>query len=228
MKTWRSAAALLPLVCWLLLPVAARCQDNISIPKSRLEELERKEKELEKLKQTQAPVPAATNKIVPGPKPAEGIRLTGAETTPAPVKYQAPALASLPALQDGETVEAMDLASHYLQNPAAAEQRYNKRKIVVRGEIAGFEKPMFRRDYKVLLKTPDRDCRIVCDLLPAEQFSAVFTVNHGTELVGLQGETQVPLAKAGETVLIDGVCKGLSKGSISITASSLRRASLEH
>jgi hypothetical protein len=96
--------------------------------------------------------------------------------------------------------------------------------MVIRGEIDAFEKPMFRRDYRVLLKTPDRDMRVICNLLAPEQFSAVYTLNHGSELVGTLGETRVPMARVGELVLVHGVCKGVHDGAVVITASVFARA----
>jgi hypothetical protein len=186
-------------------------QETVTIPKSRLEELERKEKELEKLK---AQPVAPPRPITPPPR-------TGT-LAPAPPR-ESPPLGTLPPLKEGETVEAIDLANYFRQDPTAADKRFRKAKLTVRGEIAAFEKPMFQRDYHVLLQTGDRDTRVICRLFPPDKFSAVFTVNHGAELVGVMGETRVPMARVGETVLIKGVCKGFKDGIISIAGGELSR-----
>jgi len=66
---------------------------------------------------------------------------------------------------------------------------------MLRGEIVGFEKPLLKRDYKVLLKTADRDTRVICNFYPPDKFDAVFTTNHGSQLVASIGENRIPLAK---------------------------------
>src|SRR5207245_1222228 len=191
----------------LALPVLA--EELVTIPKSRLEELERKEAELEKLKadlyqtrnqnaqpQKQHAADVGRSAIAP---PAEPV-----------VARVSPPLASLPALKPGEPVEAMDLANYYRADAAAADQRYRRQRFTIRGEVAGFDKPLFRRDYKLILKTSDRDVRVACDVSPPEKYRAVFTVKLGSELVGLMaGETRVPIAKVGEIVTVEGQCKGL-------------------
>jgi hypothetical protein len=207
-----SGLALLPLVSLLLVPATGRAQDKVTIPKSRLEELERKEKELEKLKGS----PPERANITPAATPAAPSAATN-QTEPV-IKLQLVPLAELPAFRDGESVEAIELASYYLQDPAAADQRFKKHKMIVRGEITGFEKPMFLRNYRILLKGPERDKPIICDLLRPETLNSVFTSNHGAELVGMQGETRVGLAKVGQKVMVQGVCKGRHDTSVLITA----------
>jgi len=209
-----SGLALLSFVCLLLLPGTGHSQDNVTIPKSRLEELERKEKELEKLKGTR-PEPA---KVVPVATPAAPAAATN-RAEPVVTPQVAP-LAALPPFQDGETVEAKDLAAYYMQDPDAADRRFKKHKMLVRGEITRFEKPMLVRNYRILLKVPDRDrdSAVVCDLVPPENLNAVFTAKHGAELVGMQGEARVGLAKVGQTVIVQGVCKGRRDTSVLISA----------
>ncbi len=192
----------------LALPLAARSQDDVTIPKSRLQELERKEKELEKLKREQAPPAVAA----PAPaQPAAAPAQPAAQPPPRP-------LVDLPPFKEGDTVEARDLAAYYAQDPSAADRRFKKRKMFVLGEITGFEKPMFRGNYRVLLQTSERDGPVVCDLLAPANFNAVYPANHGAELVGLWGETPVTLAKVGQRVMVQGVCKGRRDKSVVITA----------
>jgi hypothetical protein len=134
-------------------------------------------------------------------------------------------MASLPPLKDSSMVEAMDLANYYRTDAPAADRRYGKRTFQVRGEVERFEKPSFIRDYKIVLKTANRQTLVVCDVIPPEKFSAVFTVNNGSELVGLMaGETRVPIAKVGGNVVIEGRCKGLSGSTVKMAGCELKSA----
>jgi hypothetical protein len=209
-------------------------QDDVTVPKSRLEELERKEKELEQLKANQSktnlnvqPVapkaaPTAPAATVPQPSPLAAPAAASAPVQSPPVQsppvqsppiepvvtYTSPALDSLPPFKPYDVVESMDLANYYHADVHSADARFRKQKLSVRGEIVGFEKPLWNRTYRILLKTPAREAKVICDLLPPPKSNAVFTTNHGGELVALMGETRVPIAKVGQTVIVKGECKG--------------------
>src|SRR5215472_8579275 len=103
------------------LPRLTLAQDNVTVPKSRLEELERKEKELERLKgeqpkpqvdaveprkQTEPPSPQPV--LAPAPEPA--------------IRYSSPALESLPPLRSYDVVDSMDLANYYYADTASADR----------------------------------------------------------------------------------------------------------
>lgn len=206
-----------------LASLAAACaltlhaQDTVTIPKSRLEELEKKEAELQKLQQaTNRPVEKTLTSEAPAPTP-----MSPAQTRPAaaarPTK-PAPVVASLPPLKAGEVVESLDLAAQYQAEPLLADKRYRGQRIAVRGEIVGFEKPILRNNYRILLQGPDRVTSVVCDLLTPEKFSAVFPAEHGTQLVGQFGENRQTLAKLGETVMVRGRCKGVKGSSVLVVA----------
>ncbi len=209
----------------LLLPLAVRSQDEVTIPKSRLQELERKEKELEKLKKgaepALAPVPALPPPTAGTPVPFPQRQLRLPPSTNSPVTQP---LRPLSALGQGDIVEATQLAAYYRQDAGTADRQFKKQKVLVRGEIAAFEKPMFRRNYRVLLLTGDREAAVVCDLLPPPNLSAVFTANHGSELIGMQGETRILLAKVGQRVVLQGTCKGLHDNSVLVAADSFKPA----
>ena len=212
-------ARLLLLLAGLALPVLA--QETVTIPKSRLEELERKEAELQRLKAELAKVKGENVGLKQQRTPEVG-KIASPPAAAQVAARVSPALASLPPLQEGELVEAVDLASHYRSDPAAADQRYRKHKFRVQGEITGFEKPLFIRNYKIILKTFDGEMKVICDLLPPEKFSAVFTVNHGSQLVGLmQGEARVPIAKVGDTVVAAGRCTGLRDAVVAMSGCEL-------
>ena len=207
-------------------------QDNVTVPKSRLEELERKEKELDRLKgdfdktkdenvqlkkeQEKKEQEKATLQALPPvqtPPPAAPL-----------ITYVSPPLESLPAFQPYQIVDSMDLANYYHADSGAADRRFHKQKLTVRGEIVGFEKPLFKRNYRILLKSPMRETKVICDLLPPEKSNAVFTSNHGEDLVALFGETRVPIAKVGQTAVIKGECKGSSDSEVMIVGWDLKLA----
>jgi len=116
----------------------------------------------------------------------------------------------------------MDLANHYRSDPASADARYLKHKFLLRGEIVGFEKPLLKRDYKILLKTGDRDTRIICNFYPPDQFNAVFISNHGSQLVASMGESRVPLAKVGQIVVLRAQCKGWKDSCVFISGGGMK------
>jgi hypothetical protein len=123
-------------------------------------------------------------------------------------------MAGLPALKETDLVEAPDLAGHYHADSKAAEARYRGRRFVLQGEVVGFEKPAFRRNYRILLNTGARQTKVICDLQPPDNMSAVFTINHGEELVGLIGSTRTPLAKLGDRLEVTGRCSGHHDGAV--------------
>jgi len=199
-------------------PVTALAQDNVTIPKTRLQELEQKERELNRLKgetttnQQTAPLnhdqKSATKSATPVP-----------EVVPS---HTSPPIASLAPLKENEEVDAIDLANHYRSDPVTADARYLKHKFLLRGEIAGFEKPLLKRDYKILLRTADRDTRVICNFFPPEDFNAVFTTEHGSRLVASMGAKRVPLAKVGQLVVMRAECRGWKDSSVIISGGGLK------
>ena len=192
-------------------------QDTVTIPKSRLEELERKEAELQKLKQGTTNAPAG-NVPTPYNAPPAATTTPGAQPPPPVPTRVSPPAASLPPMTQGEIVDALDIANQYLADVPSSDKRYRGQKIIVRGEIVGFEKAMFLRDYKVLLAGPDRSTKVVCDLVTPRKYSAAFTIDHGSQIVGQFGENRETFGRVGQVVLVHGRCKGWKDGSVVITA----------
>ena len=204
---WVSVAIALLLIV-LALPTIG--QETVTIPKARLEELERKEAELEKLKGDLSTT-RGENKQLKKQHEQDAAKIASAPPVEPVVTHVSPPIESLPSLQKGETVDAMDLANHYSGDAAAADGRYRKHTFKVQGEIVGFEKPLFTRDYKIQLKAANKQIKVICDVLPPDKYSAVFTVKNGSELVGvLAGQTRVPIARVGDRVIMEGQCKGMS------------------
>ena len=202
----------------------ASAEEMVTITKSRLEELERKEAELAKLKGEFSDTKAQNMQLQKQHEvDAAKIAAPPIVQARAAATHVSPPLASLPPLQPGETVDALDLANYYRADAAAADERYGKKTFTMRGQVSGFDKPMLRRDYKIVIKTDDQDLHIVCELYPPEKYSAVFTAKSGTELVGLlAGGTRVTLAKVGDTILVSGRCRGLRDSQIVLSSCQLQ------
>lgn len=217
MKTSPTVLSLVLTSSLALLPAPGRTQDNVEIPKSRLEELERKEKELERLKGDLNKTTDENRQLKK--QKEEAVKTSSIEPLTKPVvTHTSPPLASLPQIQADSVIESMDLADYYHSDPAAAEQRFRHQKFSVRGEIVGFEKPLFRRNYEILLRTPGGDTRVICDFLPPEKANAVFSADHGSQLVAMYGENRAVLARVGDTVQVKGECHGLSGHNVMIYA----------
>jgi hypothetical protein len=204
----------LVLVCFAL-----PAQDSVTVPKSRLEELERKERELDRLQgdlnQTQGQLKQAQTNLTKVEAQNVQLKKEVAEApkpAPAVPVYIAPPLTSLPPLGGAEVVDSLDLAGHYKADAAAADARYRKKKFTVRGEIIGFEKPMFQARYQIMLKTAEPDIKVICEVYPPEKYKAVIIVRHGDQIDGMIEETHFPLAKVRDTIEIKGECRGLKDG----------------
>jgi len=194
-------------------------QENVTIPKSRLQELEEKERELNRLKGENTKTKEENEQLK-----KEKEKAASQPPAEAVVLHQAPPIASLPGLQETDQVDAMDLAEHYRIDSAAADARYRGHKFVLRGEVAGFEKPLFNKYYKVLLKTGNKDTRVLCSFYPSEKFNAIFTADHGAQLVGLMGETRVPLLKVGQNVFFRAECTGWKNSVVIISGGEIHQA----
>ncbi len=208
-STWVALLALGPLLS--LAPGLIAADDNVIIPKSRLEELERKERELQKL-QGDLYKTKGENLQLKKQHETDAAKIAATPAAEPVVTHVSPAIATLPPLKEGEVVDAMDLANHYRTEAAAADQRYRKHSFRVRGEVVGFEKSMFSRTYTVLLKTPDRQMKVICDIFPPEIYKAVVKAKRGSEIVATpqdERKADVVLVKEGNTVEVSGECKGV-------------------
>jgi hypothetical protein len=183
---------------------------------NKASDLERLQTELDKAKQENEQLKKENEKAA--------AQLQAASATAPIVTHVSPPLASLPPLKPQDVVEAMDLANYYHTDAAAADLRYRKQNFTVRGEIVGFEKPPFLTNYRILLKTPDRTTKVICELSPPENANAVFTIDHGDQLVALAGQQRVPMLKVGETVQVAGWCRGASGPDVNFVGTDLKVA----
>jgi hypothetical protein len=187
-------------------------QETVTIPKARLEELERKERELDRLKTELSAAKGETVRL----KQEKDAAVAKAAAVTAPgsaqpvVTHAAPAMSTLPPVGKGDTVDALDLVEHFRADPTTASARYRGKTFKVKGEIASFDKPMMTRNYHVLLRGPDLQPRVLCVVAPPEKYVSVFTARNGTQLMAsLTGGARVPLMKIGDAVVIEGRCRGL-------------------
>jgi hypothetical protein len=216
---WGFALGLLAVSPWRL-----AAQDTVTIPKSRLEELERKEAELDRLK---GDLSKAKGEKAQLQKQYEEVAAKVAAlppAAPAPV-YVSPPMAALHPLSAGDVVDARDLANHYRADVSAADRRYRKRTFQVRGEIVRFEKPLLTRNYKIVIQSADRQISVMCDFYPPDSYQAVFTVKGGSQLVAtLPGQNRVTLASIGDQVVIQGQCRGLGDSAVKLADCELKAA----
>ena len=250
MRPFRFPSTILVSVALLWLASPGFTEEEVSIPKSRLEELERKAAELEKLKQElnksqgekkqlkqekekaeaerlqlQKTKDEAEKRAAAQSKVAAEAKAAAAAQMKAPPAYVPPPMASLPPLKEGEVTSAMDLMGHYVADARAAAERYEKKRIAVEGEIIGFSKPMFVRPYKIELKTGDALKKVFCTLNPPAEYRAVYPAKNGMVLVGLTSrQAEVTLFKVGQTVVIEGKCTGADDSGVYLSGCVLKSA----
>ena len=233
---------LIPLALLMTAPVPATgAEQTVTIPKSRLQELERKEAELEKLKgelntaqgqkqeleREKARLQGEQAQLKKDKAAAEAkAAATAAAAKAEPViQRDTPPMTTLPPLQKGEVVDAMDLMNHYRADAPAAGKRYGARSIRVQGEVVAFEKPMFFSYYVIYLKTTERNWKVECRVYPPEVYPATFTAKGGDEIVGSTSSgARTTLAKVGQKVVLEGRCNGLRDHTVTLSGCTLQSA----
>lgn len=226
--SWLMLAALLSLaVGWPL-----QAEEMVTVPKSRLVELEQKEKELGLLKAELGRARGEQEKLKREKESAD-VRRVQAEAKAAQaqaaaaavepfIAHESPALASLPPLKKGDVVDALDLMNHYRADAAGAEGRYGKHRLRVRGVVTAFDKPLFVSHYFILLRTTERLWRIKCAVEPPAEFKATFVGQQGETLVGVTSSgARLTLARVGQTVEIEAASRGLKEQTLSLGGGSL-------
>ena len=213
----KKALLLILLLCLGFFP--ARAQDTVTIPKSRLIELEKKAAQADKLA------------IDLEKARAENSRLKGEIGAP-PKSFSTPVLppqveqslqklpptrplAELPPLIKGEVVLASDLLHHYAMDPAAADQRYRKKSFKLQGIVTDLDKPLLMSPYRVIFRVPASPLKIICDVRSPEQFKKVYVSADRERVVGETYSGRATLARVGEEITVQGRCAGLKDGVVS-------------
>lgn len=205
---------LILLLCFGFFP--ARAQDTVTLPKSQLIELEKKaaradklaidlekaQREISRLKgEIAAPSKFFSTPILP-PQVEQSLQKLP-PTRP---------LAELPPLTKGEVVLASDLLHHYAMDPAAANQRYRKKSLKLKGIITDLDKPLLMSPYRVIFRVPASPLKIICDVRSPEQFKKVYVSPDRERVVGETYSGRATLAKVGEEIIVQGRCAGLKDG----------------
>ena len=190
----------------------ARQQKEAEIQKLK-QDLARAEAEAAKLNQTEA-----QPKNEPTPPAAAPVKSSDSTTprgrTPGPAK---PA-GDLTPLKRDEIVDAADLVQQFKTDSSAAEQRCQKKTFGVKGVIARFEAKLFRRQYEVILESPEKFMRVVLRFDYPDDFKSIYTIQKGQKLVGRPAENkEVTLMTVGDAVVFQGKCKGLRDAEIVFT-----------
>lgn len=186
----------------LLAPVSSWTQETVTIPQSRLKELEQKEAELERLKA------GSSTRGRNLPNTSASVAPTAPATSSKPATPTV-ALSSLPPLQPGQKVNSIDLVSQYLADPVGAAHRYRNTAVIVEGKIVRVGKQLLRRQYELVLEGPQAGQEVVCSLRAPDDYEAIYTANSGAELVATSRGVRTTLAKVGTNTALRGKCKGL-------------------
>ncbi len=218
--------------------------DTVTIPKSRLEELQRKAAELDRLKgelnKTQgekqqlesdkARLQAEQEQLKKARQDAEAkaaearaaAAAAAAAKTESVIQHNTPPMTALPPLRKDEVVDAMDLMNHFRANATAAGKRYGAQRIRVTGEVTGFEKPLLVSYYVIYLKTTESRWKVACHVYPPRTYSSAYTINGGNDMVGSTPTGSLyTLAKVGQTVVVEGQCTGLHNQVVAFSSCSL-------
>ena len=201
--------------CGLLLgaarPLAAAADDR-----DKDTELRRKTEEVERLKEALSRAQSDLKKTQQDNERLrkEQAKAPAAAPAPAPRKAVTP-MATLPPVRPGDVVEADDLIGHFQANPAAAAQRYQKKVLRVKGQVARFSVKVMTRNYDVVFESGEKGVIPVFNFNYIDKWATVYTKQSGRTLVGrTSGRTETTLMELGESVVIQGKCGGLKDGEI--------------
>ena len=85
---------------------------------------------------------------------------------------------------------------------------------------------MFRRQYEVILESPEKLMRVVLRFDYPDDYKSIYTIQNGQKLVGRPADnTVVTLMTVGDAALFQGRCKGLRDAEIVFTGCKTIRGS---
>ncbi len=190
----------------------ARQQKDAEIQKLK-RDLARAEAEAARLNQTEAQPQHATTPPAAAPvKPSDSTTPRG--STP----VAAEPAGNLSPLKGDEIVDAAELVQQFKTDSAAAEAMCQKKTFRVKGVIQGFDAKLLRRQYEVILESPEKFMRVVLRFDYPDDYRSIYTIEKGQKLVGRPAENkEVTLMKVGDTAVFQGRCKGLRDTEIVFT-----------
>lgn len=193
-------------------------------PSELLRQLRLKTAELEKAKGELATVRGVAAKLASAAQlSARDVSSPPEATSATAVKPVLP-ISSLPDLKASDVVAADEIAQHYKTDPRSADLRYRKKVFRIQGKIERFDEKLFVRKTAVVLESPERFQRVVCEWPFPDEFNAVYSTKGGQVLVGVSGNRrEVRLMGIGESVTFEGKCAGSQSGGIVFTQCEIVR-----
>ena len=207
-------------IAWAELPAPLR-------QRYRAEARRQKEAEIQNLKQDLARAEAEAAKLnrteaqpknEPTPPAAAPVKSSDSTTTRGRTPVRAKPAGDLASLKRDEIVDAAELVQQFKTDSAAAEEWYQRKTFRVKGVVQRFEAKLFRRQYGVILESPEKFMRVVLRFDYPDDYKSIYTIQNGQKLVGRPAENkQVTLMTVGDAVVFQGRCKGLRDAEIVFT-----------
>jgi hypothetical protein len=208
----------LPLLLALALSLTlSRADETVPISKERLQELERKAADADRL-QRELDARNAEIERLKGQKPTAASRKGETWLPPAAVKAAeksppTPPIATVQPVRPDEVVSVNDLLNHYASDPAAAAARYGKKMLTIRGVITELDKTMFLSTYTAAFRVPGVDQRIECEFTPDREFTRVYLTSDKERIIGETYTLRRTFAVVDTEVVVRGRCTG-AKGRV--------------
>jgi hypothetical protein len=196
----------------------ARRQKEAEVQRLK-QDLARAEAEAAKLNQTEDPPKHAAT-----PPAAAPVKSSDATTSRANPPTPAKPASDLSPLKIDEIVDAAELVQQFKTDSAAAEAWCQKKTFRVKGVIQRFEAKLLRRQYEVILESPEKFMRVVLRFDYPDDYKSIYTIQNGQQLVGRPAENKVvTLMTVGGAVVVQGRCKGLRNAEIVFTGCRIVR-----
>jgi hypothetical protein len=130
---------------------------------------------------------------------------------PAPVPLAATPDTSAP-------IDSNDLFWYFHNSPDSANEYLRGKNIAVLGKLVGFDPPMLRRVFSVLLETGDPNLRVVCKFnIPPAYNSVIYRRQQGAILGVAPGGREDLLLSMNSAITIKGKCDGSDGGDVGLS-----------
>jgi len=207
-------------IAWAELPAPLRRRYQAEARRQKEAEVQRLKQDLARAEAEAAKLNQAEDQPKNATTPPAAASVTSSDSTtprggrPAPAKPAGDPLS----LKRDEIVDAAELVQQFKTDSAAAEERCQKKTFRVKGVIQRFEAKLFRRQYEVILQSPEKFMRVVLRFDYPDDYKSIYTIQNGQKLVGHPAENkEVTLMTVGDAVVFQGRCKGLRDAEIIFT-----------